>query len=73
MKPYALTLLKKGSCEFCGFFKNSFFTEHLQTTASMYCPLETHVTENTPCEFSLNELAFFDNVLTVSKFKKFRY
>ena len=29
------TLAQVFSCEFCEIFKNTFFTEHLQTTASL--------------------------------------
>ena len=34
------TLAQAFSCEFCKIFKNTFFTEHLQTTASLEGPVK---------------------------------
>ena len=39
------------SCEFCEIFKNTFFTEHLQTTASVQPPL---LQKYTHCRAQLN-------------------
>ena len=45
-RPEACNFIKKEtlaqvfSCEFCEIFKNNFFTEHLRTTAYVFCVLK---------------------------------
>ena len=46
LRPQACNFIKKEtlaqvfSCEFCEISKDTFFTEHFQATASMFCSLE---------------------------------
>ena len=56
-QPKACNFIKKGSltqvfsCQFCEIFKNTFFTEHLRTIASVYCIL--HLFYSAPRHFTI--------------------
>ena len=70
------TLLKKSlarvfSCEFCEISKNTFFTEHLWTTASVSpeYPFQMRITQNKIHHLSHTALASFSDVVKTTKEK----